>query len=579
MSTRIKITKGEYAMKIFKKMSVIMTAAAIVSSGAMHVSAAPEEATDLPIASKQPITFQQISSNWNNLMAAEQAKFPAGSYWNHYGAPVSVYSHTTTPCFHNFGSTPLHTEYCIRFTPPQGIVNEYLYAVNDGVLKECIAFTRLLAMDVFQTHDFMKFKLHENNNGRFYRYKTDRTEQYQPRIGDNVRLKTLKNGNEEGDHSVFITEVGSDWRGEYVLLAQCNADFQTCKIEWNVRMPKSELIANATYVERAMPVGDLNSDGLIDHADATAFEDTMMKDGSQHPYNWLHFDLNRDGSIDRQDYYTLQSIANSGNTQNAVILGTGDISVSHCKWRSCYNYDILFDGCYYKKNQSGGVSLVGVVDEDVKTLSVPSRIYSDKDRKYYTVTEIGRDYLGDPSFLLDKVETLILPSTITAIKRGAFVKDSQSQLKNLYFNSGDSQLTTIEADAFLGVTKMTALDLTPAAKLEVIGDRAFAQCSSLREIRLPGCSPNSRTIILKLGTTQGILPETGRIISLYSGNTDLALRRLELQDSDITRWANNTIRIYSSKTRFNDNDNDLLAQTLGYNLVRTYYKETYQWSK
>ena len=34
--------------------------------------------------------------------------------------------------------------------------------------------------------------------------------------------------------------------------------------------------------------------------------------------------------------------------------------------------------------------------------------------------------------------------------------------------------------------------------------------------------------------------------------------------------------IQVARSRFNDYSNDLLAKTLGYNTIRTYYKETYQ---
>ena len=572
-------------MKFHKHLSTVLSVALILCSGTLptKVDASSNyynRAQDLPAAASHPITLNQILSDWNNIMATEQAKLPQKDsknrqcYWNHYGMPegetYSVYTYTVRNCWHHHGEANTNTQHCIRYDPPDGIVDENYNKITETNYKECIGFSRLLAMDAFQTHVFVRYTLESQNNKKYLHYKSGRKEEYQPRIGDNVRISVP---GLTDDHSIFITKVS----GNDIYLAQCNADFQTCKIEWNVKMSKSELISRAKYVERVALFGDINIDGQINQTDVSLFANTVMKDGTFYNNNYRFYDVDQNGYIDEQDYYMLQNIAASGSVNNATI-ALQTCGTHRSRWRPL-THDILSNGCFYKKNQSGGVSLVGVLDATVTSLSVPSSVYSSADHCNYQVTEIGlpsTTYFA--STYLGCLETIILPDTVKKIQRGAFAETGSSALKYLYFSGSNPQLETIETEAFYGVDKMTSLDLTSATKLNTIGNYAFGNCTNLRTIRFPGYTSGS--IVRKIGRTAGILPtNSNKTVSLYFANTALALLRIEMQDSDITRWQNGSVRIYSSRSRFNDNSNDLLAQTLCYNTIRTYYKETYQYSE
>ena len=60
------------------------------------------------------------------------------------------------------------------------------------------------------------------------------------RPGDQIRLVAL-------EHSVFVIGKADD----YVVVAECNADYQTCKITWGRKITKAELERTSVlYISR-----------------------------------------------------------------------------------------------------------------------------------------------------------------------------------------------------------------------------------------------------------------------------------------------------------------------------------------
>lgn len=159
---------------------------------------------------------RQYPENWinefNKKIIILQNLFPDGKYWNHMGKEKSnskvtnnIYSVTDTPCKHwKNGESYCNAHY--------GKSDE-LYPYN-ATCTQCRGFASMLSDMVFG----------EDAPVRYF-------ENYDElRIGDQARI--------DGDyHTVFII----DKTDEYVIVAECNMDLQTCKIQWGRKILRKNM--------------------------------------------------------------------------------------------------------------------------------------------------------------------------------------------------------------------------------------------------------------------------------------------------------------------------------------------------
>lgn len=148
--------------------------------------------------------------SFNSRIIELQKIFPKGMYWNHMGCePGSVdemYSVTDIPCNHSlYGEV-----YC---NSHHGKSDEaYPYRATS---IQCWGFGSLLSDLVF------------GEDAPVYRF-----ENYDDiRIGDQARIGY-------DYHTVFII----DKTDEYVVVAECNADLETCQINWGRKIMREDLV-------------------------------------------------------------------------------------------------------------------------------------------------------------------------------------------------------------------------------------------------------------------------------------------------------------------------------------------------
>ena len=148
----------------------------------------------------------EYSKTWeeefNNKIAKLQQKYPKGYYWNHAGNGKNL-GVTTTPCDHKNGKC-----YCNVYD------SKSTKACGFKVGRQCAGFASLLSDEVFGKDAPVRI---------FYNYD-------EIRVGDQARINN-------NSHTVFIIEKTDD----YVVVAECNADYKTCVINWGRKIPRSGL--------------------------------------------------------------------------------------------------------------------------------------------------------------------------------------------------------------------------------------------------------------------------------------------------------------------------------------------------
>jgi hypothetical protein len=140
--------------------------------------------------------------NFNNQITQLKNEYPAGYYWNHADNKANG-SVTKTPCNHNSGKYLCNTY--------QGKSTQ---AYNIELGTQCAGFASMVSDRIFGKDVPAKI---------FYNYDNIR-------IGDQARI----NG---GSHTVFIIDKTDD----YVIVAECNADYNTCVINWGRKIPRNQL--------------------------------------------------------------------------------------------------------------------------------------------------------------------------------------------------------------------------------------------------------------------------------------------------------------------------------------------------
>jgi len=476
-------------MKLIKRITSTMLSVTIIAGAAATGLSTKMSAS----AADTKLMYHTVISEWQSRINAEKEKFPNNSYWNHRG--LSSYNedtYTNKPCYH--AQDYAKGETCCSKT-----------IIETGDERgQCYGFAYKLAKDIWGTTEFYEYHVDQN---------------YEPKVGDNVRLEFDVEGlssYEKQGHSIFITDIS----GENITFAECNGELQDCKIRWDrteyyekiiyenicvedekgnqinkklfkgdpnslTTVTKSYLREHATEYFRPVIAGDLNRNGILDSDDAYKFANSIMTNGYilSGIKRYSYYDVNGDGHIDSSDYNEIRY-----GRYNLRIVMPGESTTS--RWRSLNNsYGFrYYDDCYYIKNDLGGVSWIGSLDSEKSTIYVPSRVYSNKDKCWYDVTEIGYDgYDGNGHGWRTctanyKTNTIYIPDTVKKIHSYAFENWS---LTSLRFSGSNPQLETVDEFAFYNCKSLKTLDLSPAKKLKTIGNSAFEGCEALYHIDLP----------------------------------------------------------------------------------------------
>ena len=161
-------------------------------------------------------TTDKYPENWinsfNNRIIILQNIFQTGKYWNHMGQDATdpsetnnIFSVTDIPCNHYLYGE----QYCNAHYGKSDEVYPY-----DATCSQCRGFASLLSDIIF-------------GKDAPVRYFEDYDEL---RIGDQARI--------DGDyHTVFII----DKTDEYVIVAECNSDLQTCQISWGRKILRENM--------------------------------------------------------------------------------------------------------------------------------------------------------------------------------------------------------------------------------------------------------------------------------------------------------------------------------------------------
>ncbi len=148
---------------------------------------------------------------FNEKIIQFQMEFPDGMYWNHMGSTQNEIGVTDQPCSHSKNGE----KYCNHY---QGISTK-ICGFYMGT--QCAGFVSMLSDRIFGTDAPTRI---------FTNYDDIR-------IGDQARVNN-------NSHTVFII----DKTDEYVVVAECNADYETCEINWGRKIERSQL--SGYYITR-----------------------------------------------------------------------------------------------------------------------------------------------------------------------------------------------------------------------------------------------------------------------------------------------------------------------------------------
>jgi hypothetical protein len=172
------------------------------------------EESNTKVSKKNIQATSVYSEEWvkefNRKIEQLQQEFPKGSYWNHIGASYDENSVTTTPCNHGAGIYRCNI-YNSKSTIACGL----------SIGGQCAGFASMLSDRIFGKDAPVRI---------FYNYDDIR-------VGDQARI-------DNNGHTVFIIEKTDD----YVIVAECNADYNSCVINWGRKIPRSKL--NGYYITR-----------------------------------------------------------------------------------------------------------------------------------------------------------------------------------------------------------------------------------------------------------------------------------------------------------------------------------------
>ena len=205
-------------MKLIKRITSTMLSVTIIAGAAATGLSTKMSAS----AADTKLMYHTVISEWQSRINAEKEKFPNNSYWNHRG--LSSYNedtYTYQPCYH--AQDYAKGETCCSET-----------RIESGDDRgQCYGFAFKLAKDIWGTTEFYRNYIDDN---------------YEPKIGDNVRLEFDVEGlpsYENQGHSIFITDIS----GENITFAECNGELQDCQIRWDRTEYYEKLIYENISVE------------------------------------------------------------------------------------------------------------------------------------------------------------------------------------------------------------------------------------------------------------------------------------------------------------------------------------------
>ena len=541
-------------MKFLKRLASTICSLTLIAS-TLSVGALPQ----VNAAASGSIGYNSTINKWSTKISAEKSKFPTGKYWNHKGkSKWDDNTYSTTACDNNAENC----KYCssTKFTAPY-LTNWNTLGNQQSTTNQCAGFAYKVAKDVWGTDFFVRYYSSE----RAY---TD------PRVGDIVRLEyTVDGTTDKAWHSIFITGIS----GNNITFADCNGDLGDCKIRWDVTkyytkfkrennrtkgysavtVDKNYLKKYCIYYSRPIIKGDFNLSGRIDKDDVAYFKSTYIDNGNSSGKDPLHpipdsiYDVNSDGKITEDDYKQIQYYANLSYIDGYVY--HYGVFVDYKDRNPVKSGYFIYNKGIYKANGSTA-SFIKPFYTDTTSYSINSSV-KDGNNNTYTVTTIG-DTHREPGYDLKNVQSIVIPSSVTTIKKFAF---ANSAVSKVVFNGSSSNLKTIETYAFYNCSNLTSLDMRYCPKLSLIGDYAFSGCNALSSINLPY---NMTTI--QLGTSNSIFSTSKtNTTTIYVNNLKTSatpasnFQNLKFYGSkDLSYWTNGQLKLYGK-------------------LFKVYYKDKY----
>lgn len=249
------------------------------------------------------------ATNMSDFMRATAYKFPNGSYW----ATGDVDRSSRTCPSRNWD----HTTYMPE-GPSVGLnYSDTNWKYDGEPYYQCAGFAKKLQFDYFGTGLFTQL---EDALG------------FEPQLGDHIRLVQTRSPYQ--GHSIFVTGVS----GSTVYYAECEGgNYSKISLSKrgyfskNYRTGKCTFTLDGTnydfvWVQRPIPVGDMNADSVVDNNDLSALYDYLNYSATSAYYDNLKYqyvaaDINEDGKVNSTDYALLNEMLRS----SAVRLSYGYI--------------------------------------------------------------------------------------------------------------------------------------------------------------------------------------------------------------------------------------------------------------
>lgn len=187
---------------------------AYAALGSQAVVVLPDSAAEIPVGSGQS-TESILMEKLDSL----RQTFPDGKYWNTVGADLSGLSQeeicsivTDEPC--------CHSENGISFCHEYNGETRYAFSYDTNV--QCLAFASMISDFLFGKDAGVEI---------FYEYD-------QLAVGDHIRFLS-------GEHSVIVIEKNDD----FIRVVECNRDYESCRIEWDRKISREELLYDSGSYE------------------------------------------------------------------------------------------------------------------------------------------------------------------------------------------------------------------------------------------------------------------------------------------------------------------------------------------
>lgn len=182
---------------------------------------------------------------------------------------------------------------------------------NEEPYYQCAGFAKKMQVDYYKTNLFTQLTDEEN---------------YVPHIGDHLRFK-LPSGSPWG-HSIFITAVN----GSTITFCDCTGgDYNKIRYNQTVTYTRDTsghyvfslngMSVVFDFVERPIPVGDINADSVVNETDLNTMRELMNDNVSSENVDVIHrkaaADINADGEINFTDYSLLATMIRNDSVRDS----------------------------------------------------------------------------------------------------------------------------------------------------------------------------------------------------------------------------------------------------------------------